>query len=617
MSVGADDAKPRPELHFRLAIVTGFLLLAIAGVTALIMAFSTAEVGQLSGHSSRVLREQAALFSAVQDAETGQRGYLLTQDLAYLAPFKAAEQRLPGIISDLAKLVSDNPDQTHRLAMLKVDIDRKMHDLDDIVSATQAGAPARALALVKTNEGRNLMVRIRQDIAELDSAEERLLVYRQQQARRQRFALAVVISSALLLAALLALGVAAEVRRHTREIVSHNEALKREKDEHERTESLLRQAQKMEALGQLTGGVAHDFNNMLAIIVGNLDLASRRLADGDPRLVRLVENALAGANRAAALTKRLLAFSRLQPLEPRPTDVNKCVADISEVLRRSLGEDVAIETVLGGGAWHAFVDAPQLESAILNLAVNARDAMDGKGRLTLETANTSLDASYADGHEEVIPGQYIMLAITDTGSGMTPEVMSRAFDPFFTTKKVGEGTGLGLSQVHGFLKQSRGHIKLYSEPGVGTTVKLYLPRDTSGVISIEPPPERAASHAPGDITVLVVEDEPGVRTFVAGAVKELGFRVLEADTAAEALEALEQDQSVRVLLTDVIMPGATGRQLVDCVLPTRPDLKVIYMTGYTRNAIVHNGMLDPGTKLLTKPFTIGDLDRVLRDVISD
>ncbi len=617
MSALDDDAETGPVLRFRLAIIAGFVFLAIAGVTAMIMAFSSARADLWSAHSQRVLREQAELFSTLQDAETGQRGYLLTQDLTYLAPFETAKQRLPAITADLAKLINDNPDQTRRLAALSSDIALRMAELNALVTVTKAGDPGRALALVKTNEGRDLMIRIREETTDLDRAEEGLLADRQSQARQQRIVLVVVIGSALLLAALLALTVAAEVRRHTREIVGHNEAMKREKAERERTEAMLRQAQKMEALGQLTGGVAHDFNNMLAIIVGNLDLMNRRMSGADPRLIRLAENALAGANRASALTKRLLAFSRLQPLEPRPTDVNKCVSDISEVLRRTLGEDVAIETVLGGGVWPAFVDAPQLESAILNLSVNARDAMGGKGRLTLETSNASLDVTYADDNEEVTPGQYVLLAVTDTGSGMTSDVISKAFDPFFTTKIVGEGTGLGLSQVHGFLKQSRGHIKLYSELGVGTTVKLYLPRDTSGAPIMEPVPEKPAQRIPSDFTVLVVEDEPSVRTFVSSAVKELGFRVLEADTAADALEVLEQNQKIRVLLTDVIMPGVTGRQLVDAVLPTRPELKVVYMTGYTRNAIVHNGMLDPGTRLLTKPFTLDDLDRVLRDVISD
>ena len=384
----------------------------------------------------------------------------------------------------------------------------------------------------------------------------------------------------------------------------------------EAAETQLRQAQKMEALGQLTGGVAHDFNNMLAIIVGNLDIMLRRLPPEESRLRTAAENALAGANRAASLTQRLLAFSRLQPLDPRPTDVNKCVSDMSEMLRRALGETIVVETVLAGGLWQAFVDCPQLESAILNLCVNARDAMRHGGRLTLETSNAALDQAYADQNVEVAPGQYVLLAITDTGSGMSPDVMSKAFDPFFTTKDVGQGTG-GLSQVHGFLKQSKGHVKLYSEVGVGTTVKLYLPRDVSGAAVEQGPAILPVSAIDERFTVLVVEDDAGVRQAVVSALHELGFKVIEADSATVALERLEQHPEIAVLLTDVVMPVTNGRRLVDAALSRRPDLRVLYMTGYTRNAIVHNGVLDPGARLIVKPFTVADLDRELRAILGD
>jgi CheY-like chemotaxis protein len=373
----------------------------------------------------------------------------------------------------------------------------------------------------------------------------------------------------------------------------------------------------MEALGQLTGGVAHDFNNMLAIIVGNLDILARRLSPDEQRLKSPVDRALAGANRAAALTRRLLAYSRLQPLDPKPTEVNKSVADMSEMLRRTLGERVVVETVLGGGVWRAFVDGPQLESALLNLAVNARDAMPDGGKLTIETSNASLDQTYADENAEVTPGQYVMIAVTDTGEGMTDAVMSRAFDPFFTTKEVGSGTGLGLSQVHGFLKQSKGHVKLYSELGVGTTVKLYLPRDLNSVTvddSVKPSPETALDTGH---TVLVVEDDEGVRHFAVSALRELGFAVVEADGGQDALRKLIEHPRVSVMLTDVVMPNMDGRRLAEAALRARPDLHVLYMTGYTRNAIVHNGMLDSGTRLLTKPFTIEELGRELRAMLRE
>ncbi|QNG49075.1 ATP-binding protein [Sphingobium yanoikuyae] len=323
------------------------------------------------------------------------------------------------------------------------------------------------------------MLLIRSENAALEKAEQALVARRQADAARLRTLSIAVIIGALLASAILAALVTRAARIHAAELVDQNETLIRERENREKAETMLRQAQKMEALGQLTGGVAHDFNNMLAIIVGSMDMMLRRLPDGDERLRTLAENALSGANRAAALTKRLLAFSRLQPLDPKPTDINKCVSDMSEMMRRSIGEHIVVETVLAGGLWRAFIDCPQLESALLNLAVNARDAMGDNGRLTIETSNAFLDKAYAAQHDEVESGQYVLVAVTDTGAGMTPDVLAKAFDPFFTTKRVGEGTGLGLSQVHGFLKQSRGHIKLYSEIGVGTTVKLYLPRDTA------------------------------------------------------------------------------------------------------------------------------------------
>jgi signal transduction histidine kinase len=558
-------------------------------------------------------------FSALQDAETAQRGYLLTADPAYLQPYNEAHDRLPILKDQLRGLVADNAAQRRRVADLTQAIDMKMAELDLTVAMAREGRADAAIARLKTNVGRAQMDRVRALSRTFETAEANLLAERQAVVATQRSVLIGVIVLALLAAAVLAFAIVRDSRDHARELLSHNRALENAIAQRERAEAQLRQAQKMEALGQLTGGVAHDFNNMLAIIVGNLDMLIRRLS-GQEKLLSLAENALSGANRAAALTKGLLAFSRQQPLDPKPTDVNKCVADMSELLRRALGENIAVETVLAGGLWRAFVDTPQLESAILNLAVNARDAMGqasgASGRLTIETSNAFLDKAYADAHDEVVAGQFVLVAITDTGGGMTPEVMERAFDPFFTTKRLGEGTGLGLSQVHGFLKQSRGHIKLYSELGVGTTVKLYLPRDTQGLAIEEPVAPRPIVASGEAFTVLIAEDDPGVRSFTVSAARELGYKVIEADGAAVALERLGQRPEITILLTDVVMPGSNGRQLVDAALLVRPDLKVIYMTGYTRNAIVHNGTLDAGTRLLTKPFTLEQLDRELRDALS-
>jgi signal transduction histidine kinase/ActR/RegA family two-component response regulator len=382
-------------------------------------------------------------------------------------------------------------------------------------------------------------------------------------------------------------------------------------------EEALRQAQKMESLGQLTGGIAHDFNNMLNVVIGNLDMLLRRLDRGDMNVHRLASFALEGANRAAQLTGRLLAFARQQPLRPEPINANKLVAGMSDLLHRTLGETVRTETVLAGGLWRIHTDSNQLESAILNLAVNARDAMPGGGKLTIETGNAHLDDVYSATHVGVPQGQYVLIAVTDTGIGMTPAVIQKAFDPFFTTKTVGRGTGLGLSQVHGFVHQSGGHVKIYSEVGEGTTVKIYLPRfygatDEPALSSRPPMPSSGAGK-----TILLVEDEDSVRRVSVEALKELGYFVLEANGAAQALRLLDDHPEVIIMFTDVVMPETNGRMLAEEAWRRRPDLKVLFTTGYTRNAIVHNGVLDPGVHLIGKPFNLEQLAHKLAELCAE
>jgi len=598
-------------------VIVGFCLLAFAALASIVGTFTSANAHRWLTRSLEVRQTEAQLFSAIQDAETGQRGYLLTGDRSYLAPWLASRARLAPLETELHTLTRDDPRQQSRLSRMHALIDAKLRELDGTVSLQQDGHAAEALAVVKTHQGRDVMRDIRASMAEFDSAERQTLLRREANSSRLGAVLAVAVSLSVGLVALLSLAIYRAAGLYEAALKDRNRALATEMAERVKAEAQLHQAQKMEALGQLTGGVAHDFNNMLAVIVGNLDILIRRLTTEDGRMTAMAENALAAAHRAAALTRRLLAFSRLQPLDPKTTDINRCVGEMTEMLRRTLGERIAVETVLSGGLWPAFVDRPQLESALLNMAVNARDAMPDGGRLTVETSNASLDQSYADTQIDVQPGQYVMISVTDTGTGMAPDVMERAFDPFFTTKRVGEGTGLGLSQVHGFLKQSRGHVRIYSEVGVGTTVKLYVPRDASGR-----PAEEPARHAPSvpieqRFIVLVVEDDPGVRGVAVSALRELGFGSLEADSGAVALESLERRDDIAVLLTDVVMPVMDGRQLVEAALQLRPDLRVLYMTGYTRNAIVHNGALDANTHLISKPFTISDLDRELRRLLSD
>jgi PAS domain S-box-containing protein len=390
----------------------------------------------------------------------------------------------------------------------------------------------------------------------------------------------------------------------------------------ERTEQLrdkeqaLRQSQKMEAVGQLTGGIAHDFNNLLQVIVGNLESLQRHLPKESGRLRRSATQAMNGALRAAALTQRLLAFARRQPLDPKPVDVNVLVKNASELMYRSLGEVISIETVLSAGLWRVEVDANELEAALLNLAVNARDAMPEGGKLTIETSNTHIDEAYSANHVEVIPGQYVVICVSDTGSGMTEETVAQAFEPFFTTKPVGKGTGLGLSQVYGFIKQSSGHVKIYSEVGEGTTVKLYLPRflaDPNVADAAEP---ALPAEGSSEETILVLEDDDDVRTFSVEVLREMGYRVLEAHDGPSALRLLERQPRVDLLFSDVVLPGGlTGKQVSEQARALRPDLKILFTTGYARNAIIHHGRLDRGVHLITKPFTLNELAAKVRDVL--
>ena len=402
----------------------------------------------------------------------------------------------------------------------------------------------------------------------------------------------------------------AAVKDRTRQLEAENEARRK-------AEELLRHSQKMEAIGQLTGGVAHDFNNMLAVIISGANLIERRLAKGQD-VKRLLDGISDAAYRAAELTHRLLAFSRQLPLAPKVIDANEMVKSISELLRQTLGEATVLETVLAGGLWRTHADAGQLENAILNLAINARDAMPDGGRVTIETLNCHLDADYVGNYPDLIAGQYVMIAVSDEGTGMSPETMERAIDPFFTTKEVGKGTGLGLSQVYGFVKQSKGHLKLYSEIGHGTAVKIYLPRyygteqpaDAAAVVQL---PERIGMWSEA---ILVVEDEDRIRQVTTEALRELGYTVFPAKSAKQALQILESRPDIGLLFTDIVMPEMNGRRLAEAALTLRPNLKVLYTTGYTRNAVLHNGVLDPDVNFIAKPFTLDQLSQKIRELLS-
>ena len=383
-----------------------------------------------------------------------------------------------------------------------------------------------------------------------------------------------------------------------------------------RAHEALRQSQKMEAVGQLTGGIAHDFNNLLQGIVGSLDIVQRRLAAGKVQdLGRLVGNAMASANRAAALTHRLLAFSRRQPLDPKPVRVNPLLASIEDLLRRSIGVSIELSLVLAPDLWDTLCDANQLESAILNLAINARDAMPDGGRLIVGTRNVEL-ADGIDHGDEVKPGQYVCIAVTDNGTGMSADVMERAFDPFFTTKPIGKGTGLGLSMIYGFARQSEGHCQITSELDQGTTISLYLPRHlTSGETGPAPDPAGADLPAEQDRIVLVIEDDPTVRSLVIEILQEVGYQVVEADDGLSGLEILKSSRRIDLLVTDIGLPGLDGRQVAEAARVSRPDLKVLLMTGYAESAALASGFLGPGMQMMTKPFPMDTLTERVRGML--
>ncbi|MGX4768343.1 PAS domain S-box protein [Bradyrhizobium guangdongense] len=393
---------------------------------------------------------------------------------------------------------------------------------------------------------------------------------------------------------------------------------KRAQDELKLVQEQLLASQKLEAVGQLSGGIAHDFNNLLMIVLGNIETAERnaRQLAGSGNLQRALGHAKRGAQRAAALTSRLLAFSRRQALDPKPINVNNFLNGVQDFLQRTLGERVEVQTVGSAGLWQIEADTNHLESAIINLAINARDAMPDGGKLTVEAVNVSADDDYSRSNPELPPGQYVVICVTDTGSGMTAEVLDHAFEPFFTTKEPGQGTGLGLSQVYGFVKQSGGHVKIYSEVGHGTSIKLYFPRHLGAGLAPAAEPDEVLPEGEKVETILIVEDDADLRTYVCEVLRDLNYRILSAPSAQGALTILLQEEpKVDLLLTDVVMPGINGRELGRRAQQIRPGLKILYMTGYSRNAVVHQGRLDEGVEVLEKPVSQAKLALRVRDIL--
>jgi signal transduction histidine kinase/CHASE3 domain sensor protein/CheY-like chemotaxis protein len=708
------------------AVLIGFLLLMGALTWD---GFSAArDARQWTEHTYQVLTKLRELGIALRDAETGQRGFLLTGDDGYLAPYEAALNGISIVQGELQQLTADNPAQQDRLRALAPVLQRRLQQLAQTIQLRRDSGLEAATGLLRTNAGRATMQEI-ETILDTMTAEEQSLLARRQDAAERRsdrvrqlafggaaFAILALLWAARLLNQAWARSNAAEANqralagrlrvsldslsqgvavfgpafrlRHwnecfqillhlppglvreetpyaafvdvtagdrgefleTEDQVRHGQQKTNEPIVYERvhadgrlleirrtptpddgfvltvsdmtkraqSEAVLRESQKMQAIGQLTGGIAHDFNNLLTVIMGNLELARAKLPPKDP-IVAQIDRSLWAAQRGGTLTGQLLAFARKQPLAPAPIDLSATLPELVPLLRRTLGETIEVRFVDAAGLWPAMADSAQLESAVLNLALNARDAMPGGGRLTIELANKVLDEEYARRHAEVTPGDYVMVAVSDTGHGMTPEVAARVFEPFFTTKTEGRGTGLGLAMVFGFVKQSGGHVKVYSEPGLGTSVKIYLPRAIGGQV-----PNMQRSLVPaelprGSATILLVEDEAAVREIAAAVLHGLGYRVLEAQDGDEALRVFGAHAAeVELLLTDVVLPGKVrGRELGERITAVRPDIKVLYMSGYTENSVVHHGRLDDGVQLLGKPFKREQLARKVADLLGE
>jgi signal transduction histidine kinase/CHASE3 domain sensor protein/CheY-like chemotaxis protein len=660
-----------------------------------------------------VIDDIKELDLALRAAESGQRGYMLTGENDYLAPYQAALSRVDLLEGALQRLTSDNPVQQERLQNLAPLLQHKLEEMAQAVQARRDGGFSAGLAVVRTDTGRTLMQDVetllnamygeeasllKQRLATVDSrgawvrglvlvgaglsvgamlwaarmlnqawarsyrieTEQRTLALRLR-ASLDSLSQGVAVFSAdglmtnwnecfqVLLDLPKAMvragtpyvafveqaGDVSGVALETEDQILHGQSVPGEPVTYERTrtgghhleirrtpmpdggfvltisdmtkraqsEAVLREAQKMQAIGQLTGGIAHDFNNLLTVILGNLELTRTRL-DSDHPLQTRIERAAWAANRGATLTSQLLAFARKQPLAPAPIDLAATMPDLIPLLRRTLGEHIDVRYVETAGLWPAMADAAQLENAVLNLALNARDAMPGGGRLTIELANKVLDQAYARNHIEVTPGDYTMLAVSDTGHGMTPDILARVFEPFFTTKPDGKGTGLGLAMVFGFVKQSGGHVNIYSEPGEGTTVRLYLPRAISNSQAGGQRSGMPVDLPRGSATVLIVEDEPAVREIATAILGDLGYRVLEASDGEEGLRVFGANAgAIDMLLTDVVLPGKVrGREMAERIGAIRPEVKVLFMSGYTENSIVHHGRLDDGVQLIGKPF---------------
>ena len=617
-----------PNLGRRAANIlalTSFVLVVVAGVLAAAMVERVRSAADWVAHSLEVEGAATQLLGNVQSLELAERGYLLTRSDAFLTPYERARAAIPEAAKRLRSLVADNPAQIAQVERMNAPIELLLAKTARTMDLGRSGAFEEASGFVAAGRGQEALDSLQSLVGGFNNAESDLLGKRQaaeSMARAIMFGLVLAGLAGAVGAALGALFISGALIRELRE---RTEELAEETRVRKDAQAILAQTQKMESIGQLAGGIAHDFNNLMTVVIGNLDWAERRLAKSETQEAAPVAKPLAaamqGARRATALTQRLLAFSRQQVLSPQQVDLNRMVGGLSEMLTRTVGETIAVETVLGSGLWPTFVDPSQLENAIVNLVVNARDAMPEGGKITIETANASLDEAYTRQFGDVTPGQYVLLSVTDTGTGIAPENLSKVLEPFFTTKGNSIRTGLGLAMIYGFVKQSKGHIRLYSELGHGTTAKIYLPRmlapaRTESVPAAAPEAGASIPLARAGEVVLTVEDDTDVLDSTVPLLRELGYSVLAARSGPEALMQLGGSGRVDILFTDVVLPqGMNGRALANQAAAVRPGLPVLFTTGYARNAIIHDGRLDADVQFLPKPYTQVELAQKLRAVI--
>jgi signal transduction histidine kinase/ActR/RegA family two-component response regulator len=614
-------------------LLIAFTFVLVSGGAAILTTQHAADSDGWVRHTLEVRSLAADFLTHMDDAETGQRGYLLTGKAEYLGPYNDAKSIVHGDLERLLTLTADNPSQQERLRKLSELTGAKQSELKQTIDLAQQNQRQEALDLVNADVGKATMDDIRRVVAAFKGEEGRLLAKRLQAASTaRRWTLGLVLFA--LASVVFFTGVfIRSMMRFVKGLQAGAAALESEVQRRKEAEATLVQSQKIEAIGQLTGGIAHDFNNLLTIVLGNLDTMRRRIKAVQPRqdaaqfasaLQTPVNAAMEAGQSGAKLVRQLLTFARQQALAPEQLDLNRLMSAMSDMIQRTIGETVEVQTVLAGGLWPTFADAVQIETALLNLVVNARDAMPEGGRLTIETGNAYLDDDYASKFGDVAAGQYVLLSVTDTGVGIPPDILQHVFEPFFTTKGAGKGTGLGLAMVHGLVKQTKGHVRIYSEPGKGTTVKIYLPRmlSASAVASAPAPTpsvnEASAPRAKDGEVVLLVEDNEGVRLYAASILQDLGYRVLDAADVPGALELLDQKdaEKIDIVFTDVVLPmGMSGAVLAEEMKRRRPGVPVLFTTGYTRNAIVHNGILDRDVHLINKPYTASDVGQKLRQLL--